>query len=260
MRFRHLTPSSRIRITPYSELIDAQGATSFTSYNNTLLATSFKSVNEVYWHLRRHVQLWDVSCEKQVEIVGVDAARLVQLMTPRDLSRAEVGQCLYVPLVDDSGGLINDPIVLKLAEDRFWLSISDSDVLLWAKGLAIGFSLDVLVFEPDVCPLAVQGPKAETLMALLFGDGVSELKHFQFSFFEFKGYPLLIARSGWRKQGGFEIYLDNIELAGILWESLWQCGEPLEVQAGCPNLIERLEGGLLYYGSDFNNRDNPLEC
>jgi dimethylsulfoniopropionate demethylase len=207
-----LSVSHRTRRTPFSDRVEAAGVKAYTVYNHMLLPTVFRSVEEDYRHLKTHVQVWDVGCERQVEIAGPDAARLVQMMTPRDLGKAVVGQCLYAPLVDEAGGLVNDPVALKLAEDRFWLSIADSDVLLWAKGLALGGKLDVTVTEPDVWPLAVQGPKADTLMARLFGDSVREIGFFRFRRLPFQKHEMVVARSGWSKQGGFEIYLDRAEL------------------------------------------------
>ncbi len=255
-----LAVSRRTRRTPFTERVEAQGVKGYTVYNHMLLPTAFRSMEEDYWHLCRYVQIWDVACERQVELRGPDAARLAQMMTPRDLSRAAVGQCLYAPLVDETASMINDPVLLKLAEDRFWLSIADSDVLLWAKGLAYGLGLDVVVDEPDIFPLAVQGPKADDLMAVLFGDTVRRIRFFRFARLPFKGRELVVARSGWSKQGGFEIYLDDAALGGDLWDALWQAGAPLGVGAGCPNLIERVEGGLLSYGNDMTRDNNPLEC
>ena len=255
-----LTINPRTRSTPYTPRVEAAGVKAYTVYNHTLLATAFRSLEEDYHHLKRHVQLWDVSCERQVEIRGPDAARLVQLMTPRDLSRASVGRCLYAPLVDEAGGMVNDPVVLKLAEDRFWLSLADSDVGLWAGGLAFGLGLEVTVEEPDVAPLAVQGPKSDELMARVFGEPVRNIKFFRFETLPFRGHPLVVARSGWSKQGGFEIYLDEPSLGLELWDALWEAGQDLEVGPGSPNLIERIEGGLLSYGSDMTRSNNPFEC
>lgn len=255
-----LTVSRRVHGSLYSPRVAAQGVKSYTVYNHTLLPTAFRSLVDDYWHLKRHVQLWDVSCERQVEVRGPDAARLVQLMTPRDLTRATVGQCFYAPLVDEAGGMINDPVVLKFADDRFWLSTSDSDVVLWAKGLAFGLGLEVSVEQPDVWPLAVQGPKADDLMAAVFGDEVRAIRFFRFATLPFRGHDLVVARSGFSKQGGFEIFVDRAELGLPLWDTLWDAGQALEVRAGGPNLIERIEGGLLSYGNDMTRADTPLEC
>lgn len=250
----------RIRSTPYTPRVEAVGVKSYSVYNHTLLATEFRSYAEDYRHLKRHVQLWDVAGERQVEVRGPDAARLVQMATPRDISRATPGRCLYAPLVDETGGMINDPVVLKLGEDRFWLSIADSDVRLWLRGLAFGLRLDVEVEELDVAPLAIQGPRSEELAARVFGEAVRAIRFFRFETLSFRGHPLIVARSGWSKQGGFEIYLDEPSLGLELWDTLWAAGEDLQVGPGCPNAIERIEGGLLSYGRDMTYRNNPFEC
>ncbi|MEM7029391.1 MAG: dimethylsulfoniopropionate demethylase, partial [Chloroflexota bacterium] len=205
-----LTVSRRQRSTPYTPRIEALGVSAYSVVNRTILPKGFtRSVEEDYWHLRTHVQLWDVSCQRQIEIQGPDAARLVQLMTPRDLRQAKVGQCLYAPLVDAAGGLVNDPIILKHAPDRYWLSIADSDVGLWAKGLAQGYGFQATIKELDVSPLAVQGPKSDDLMSQVFGEVVRSIRFFRFKKLDFQGHALVVARSGYSKQGGFEIYLDD---------------------------------------------------
>ncbi|WP_419902905.1 dimethylsulfoniopropionate demethylase [Kiloniella sp.] len=255
-----LSRSRRLRQTPYSDRVEACGAKAYTVYNHMLLATVFRSLEEDYQHLCENVQIWDVSCERQVEITGPDAAALTQLMTCRDLSKAKYGQCFYAPLVDENGGMVNDPIILKLAEDRYWLSIADSDVLLWAKGLASGRGMDVKVFEPDVFPLAVQGPMAEEVMAKVFGEKVRDIKFFRFAELFYQNHRMVVARSGWSRQGGFEIYLDNSALALDLWDRIWDVGKDYNIFAGCPNGIERVEGGLLSYGNDMSSENTPYEC
>ncbi|MGI9510111.1 MAG: dimethylsulfoniopropionate demethylase [Geminicoccaceae bacterium] len=255
-----LNMSRRIRRTPYTDRVEAAGVRGFSVVNHMLLPKAFsRSVEDDYWHLRKCVQIWDVSCQRQVQIEGRDAARLVQWMTPRDISKSRQGQCLYVPIVDTDGGMINDPVLLKLADDKFWLSIADSDLLLFAKGLAIGADLNVHVSEPDVSPLAVQGPKAEDVMAGLFGEEIRALGFFQFAWFEFQNTRQLIARSGYSRQGGFEIYLNDSALGAALWDAVWQAGQPYDIAPGCPNLIERVEGGLFSYGNEMTRDNNPLE-
>ncbi|MCP5082867.1 MAG: dimethylsulfoniopropionate demethylase [Alphaproteobacteria bacterium] len=256
-----LNMSSRIRWTPYADKVEEAGGCGFSVVNHTLLPKGFGApVEGEYWHLCEHARVWDVSCQRQVEISGPDAEQLVQWMTPRDVSNAKIGQCFYVPLADERARMLNDPVLLKLANDRFWLSIADSDVLLWAKGLALGARMDVHVHEPDVSPLAVQGPKAEDVVATLFGDAIRKIKFFRFGYVEFQGTTQLIARSGFSKQGGFEIYLNLSALGPALWDSVMEAGQAFIIRAGCPNLIERIEGGLLSFGNEMNSDNNPLEC
>ena len=243
--------SRRLRSTPYTDRIESHGVSGYTVYNHMLLPVSFKSVEADYEHLKKFVQVWDVAAERQVEISGKDSSKLVQLMTCRDLSKSRVGKCYYAPLIDDGGFLVNDPIINKLAEDKWWLSIADSDVIFFAKGLAAGHKFDVKIHEPNVNILAIQGPLSDDLMAKLFGDEIRELKFFNNYF---------IARSGWSKQGGFEVYVEDNKAGQDLYDYLFEYGKEFNVRAGCPNLIERIESALLSYGNDFDNRDNPFEA
>ena len=255
-----LSPSRRLRRTPFSDGVEAAGVKAYTIYNHMLLPTVFRSVQEDYHHLKSAVQIWDVSCERQVELRGPDAGRLMQMLTPRDLRKMQVGQCFYVPIVDETGGMLNDPVAVKVTEDCWWISIADSDLLYWVKAIAHGWRLDVLVDEPDISPLGIQGPKAEELMARVFGDSIKGVGFFRFGWFEFQGRDLLIARSGYSKQGGFEIYVEGSDIGMPLWNALMEAGKDLDVHAGCPNLIERIEGGLLSYGNDMTDDNTPHEC
>lgn len=252
--------SRRLRRTPFSDGVEAAGVKGYTVYNHMLLPTMFRSVEEDYRHLKEAVQVWDVACERQVELRGPDAARLMQMLTPRDLRGMLPGQCLYVPIVDETGGMLNDPVAVKLAEDRFWISIADSDLLYWVKGLVQGYRLDVLVDEPDVSPLAIQGPKSDDLMAEVFGDAVRDIRFFRFGIFTFQGRDMVIARSGYSKQGGYEIYVEGGDIGMPLWNTLMEAGEKWDARAGCPNLIERIESGLLSYGNDMTDDNTPHEC
>ena len=255
-----ISPSRRIRRTPFSDGVEAAGVKAYSVYNRMLLPSVFESPEEDYRHLKQAVQVWDVACERQVELRGPDAARLMQMLTPRDLRGMLPGQCYYVPIVDETGGMLNDPVAVKLAEDRWWISIADSDLLLWVKGVAQGFRLDVLVDEPDVSPLAIQGPLADDLAARVFGDGVRDIRFFRFGYFAFQGRDLVVARSGYSKQGGFEIYVEGGDIGMPLWNALMEAGRDLDVRAGCPNTIERIEGGLFSYGNDMTAANTPHEC
>ena len=255
-----ITPSRRVRKTPFTPGVEAAGVKGYTVYNHTLLATFFESVAADCAHLKKNVQVWDVSCERQVSIQGPDALRLMKMMSPRNMDRMAADQCYYVPIVDQNGGMLNDPVAIRIAEDHFWLSLADSDVLQWALGLSVALGLDVTIDEPDVSPLAVQGPKAEDLMVRVFGDSVRDIRFFRYKRLAFEGHDFVVARSGWSKQGGFEIYVDDSALGMPLWDTLFANGQDLDVRAGCPNNIERIESGLLSYGSDMRQENTPYEC
>ena len=260
MKSFSIAKSRRLRSTPYTSRIEEQGVTAYTIYNHMLLPAAFGSVEDSYHHLKKHVQIWDVAAERQVEISGKDSAKLVQLMTCRDLSKSKDGRCYYCPIIDDNAGLINDPVVLRINENKWWISIADTDVILFAKGLAIGNKFDVKVIEPNVDIMAIQGPKSFKLMEKVFGDKITNLKFFGFDYFDFGGQKHLIAQSGWSKQGGYEVYVQNTEAGLKLYDYLFEIGKEFNVKPGCPNLIERIESGLLSHGNDMDNGDNPYEC
>ena len=255
-----LAISPWMRATPWTARVEAAGVAAYNVYNHMLLASHFGDPEGENAHLRRAVQVWDVACERQVEIRGPDAAHLVQNMTPRDLSKAEVDQCFYVPLVDADGGMVNDPVAVKLADDRYWLSVANSDALLYAKGMAQGMGVDVEVFEPEVDILAIQGPKSYDLATRVFGEDVRDIRFFRGGWFDYGGRSLFVARSGYSKQGGFEVYVEGRDLALPLWDALFEAGADLDVRVGCPNQIDRIEAGMLSYGTDMTMENDPFEC
>tara|TARA_B000000565_G_scaffold1297_1_gene1152 strand:- start:186 stop:1292 length:1107 start_codon:yes stop_codon:yes gene_type:complete len=260
MKNFYISKSRRVRSTPFTKKIEEQGVKSYTVYNHMLLPTSFSNVDEEYLHLKKDVQLWDVSVQREIEISGKDAHQLVQLMTCRDLSKSKVGSCYYVPLIDSNGGMVNDPLIYKL-EDNIWrVCIADSDVLLYAKGIAAGKKLNVKIFEANIDTLAVQGPKSFKLMEDVFGKEISELKFFKYNFFKFKNNKFLISRSGFSKQGGYEIHVENAKAGLELYDYFFEVGKKYNIKPGAPNHAERIEGGLLSYGNDMLISDNPFEC
>ncbi len=260
MKNFYLSKSRRVRSTPFTKKIEEQGVKSYTVYNHMLLPTSFSNVDEEYLHLKKDVQIWDVSVQREIEISGKDAHQLVQLMTCRDLSKSKVGSCYYVPLIDSNGGMVNDPLIYKL-EDNIWrVCIADSDVLLYAKGIAAGKKLNVKIFEANIDTLAVQGPKSFKLMEDVFGKEISELKFFKYNFFKFKNNKFLISRSGFSKQGGYEIHVENAKAGLELYDYFFEVGKKYNIKPGAPNHAERIEGGLLSYGNDMLISDNPFEC
>lgn len=254
-----LSHSPRIRRSPFHDATVAAGAAAFSVYNRMLMPTSYGDPAAEYRRLTEGVALWDVACERQVEITGPDAARLVQVLVPRRIGRLEMGMGWYAPICDHRGVLINDPILLRLGPDRFWFSIADSELRLWARAVAAERGLDVEVTEPDVSPLAVQGPKAEDVVATLFDDSIRALGHFRFREMELDGIPLVVARSGWSHQGGFELYLRDGSRGTELWDKVRTAGEPFGIGPGAPNPAERIESGLLSWGGDTDDETNPFE-
>ena len=255
-----ITRSRRLRGTPFTSRLEKHGVKSFTVYNHMLLPTTFSSPEEEYNHLKEHVQIWDVSVQREIEITGNNSSELVQLMTCRNLSNSKIGSCYYAPLVDSDGGLINDPLIYKLEENRWRVCIADSDVLLFAKGIASAKKFNVNVFEAKIDTLAIQGPKSIKIMEKVFGKEINNLKFFRFDYFSFNNKKYLISRSGYSKQGGFEIHTDNPEGALELYDYFFDIGNEFNLKPGAPNHPERIEGGLLSYGSDMDIFDNPFEC
>jgi len=251
---------SRIRKSPFYESTVAAGARSFTIYNKMYMPTGYGDPAAEYQRLTEGVAIWDVSVERQVEIAGPGAASLTQYLSARDLTTLKVNRARYAPLCDHDGRLINDPVILRVADDRFWLSIADSDVLLWARAIAGERGANVQVFEPDVSPLAIQGPKAVDLGRDLFGDVADGLGFFHHAPVELDGIPLVLCRSGWSKQGGFELFLTDGSQGNRLWDLVWAAGEKYGIGPGTPNLSERIESGLLSFGSDHDWDATPYDC
>ncbi len=249
----------RFRRSPFYRSTIAEGAESFLPYNRMLVPRGYGDREAEYWRLINGVSMWDVAVQRQVQLKGPDAARLAQVLSTRDLSAQKVNQGKYVAICDHRGTLINDPIALKIDEDCYWLSIGDSDIWFWARCVAGERGFDVEVSEPDVSPLAVQGPKADDVVAALVGDWVRDLKFFWFGDAEIEGIPLKIARSGWSKQGGFELYLMDGTKGDRLWQLVKEAGAPFDIGPGYPNPSERTESGMLNWGIDTDEETNPFE-
>lgn len=251
-----------IRKSAYFDATVRDGVKSFSVYNHMYIPAHFGDPDREYDRLLNGVAMWDVAAQRQVELAGPDADRLAQYLTPRDLSKTKIGQGRYVPLCDHDGWLINDPVLLKLAEDRYWLSVADSDIHLWAAAIGREKGWDVAVSEPDVSPMAIQGPKAVEVAAVLFGDRVRDFRYFGFEETDLDGIPMVLARSGWSKQGGFELYLRDYARGTELWDKVKAAGAPFDIGPGAPNDIERLESGLISYGADIRwqtHRATPFE-
>lgn len=246
-----------IRKSVYFDATVADGVKSFSVYNHMLIPAHFGDPAGEYDRLIDKVAMWDVAAQRQVEIAGPDAGRLIQYLTTRDMTKTKIGQGRYVPICDHAGRLINDPVLLMHAQNHYWLSIADSDIELWASAIAAERGWDVQIFEPDVSPLAIQGPNAEAVAVDLFGSWIRELKYFGFRQTELQGIPLILARSGWSKQGGFELYLQDGSRGTELWNIVKAAGKDHDIGPGAPNDLERLENGLVSYGADGRLQTNP---
>ncbi len=250
---------TQIRKSPFFDATVRWGAQGFSVYNHMYIPRDFGNPEQNFWTLVNDAILCDVAVERQVEITGPDAARFVQMLTPRDLSKMAVGQCKYVLITNAEGGILNDPILLRLAENHFWISLADSDILLWAQGVAVHSGLDVIIEEPDVSPLQLQGPKSGLIMQALFGDSILDLKYYWHRELELDGIPLLVSRTGWSSELGYEIYLRDAAHGDALWERIMVAGMEFGLKPGHTSSIRRIEGGMLSYHADADIRTNPYE-
>ena len=250
---------TQIRKSPFFDATVKWGAKDFSVYNHMYIPRDFGDPEQNFWNLINDAILCDVAVERQVQIQGPDAGKFVQMMTPRDLSNMKVGQCKYVILVNQNGGVLNDPILLKVTEDKYWFSLADSDILFWAQGLAANSNYDVEITEPDVSPLQLQGPKSREIMIKIFGEQITDLKYYWFKEFRFNNTDLIISRTGWSSELGYEIFLTNSEVGNELYEHIMKIGEPMGLKPGHTSTIRRIEGGMLSYHADMTINTNPLE-
>jgi len=250
---------TQIRKSPFFDATVNWGAKDFSVYNHMYIPRDFGNPEQNFWNLINDAILCDVAVERQVQVKGPDASKFVQMMTPRDLSNMKVGQCKYVILVNQNGGVLNDPILLKVSEDKYWFSLADSDILFWAQGLAANTNYNVEITEPDVSPLQLQGPKSRDIMIKIFGEGISGLKYYWFKQFTFNHTELIISRTGWSSELGYEIFLTDSKVGNELYEHIMKIGEPMGLKPGHTSTIRRIEGGMLSYHADMTINTNPLE-
>ena len=250
---------TQIRKSPFFDATVRWGAQGFSVYNHMYIPRDFGDPEQNFWNLLNDAILCDVAVERQVQIKGPDASKFVQMMSPRDLSNMQVGQCKYVILTNQFGGVLNDPVLLRVKEDCYWFSLADSDVLFWALGLASNGDYDVEITEPDVSPLQLQGPKSRDIMIKLFGDEIKDLKYYWFKNLKLGDINLLVSRTGWSSELGYEIFLLNTEEGDEVYETIMQVGKDIGLHAGHTSTIRRIEGGMLSYHSDMNIDTNLLE-
>lgn len=251
----------RIRKSPFFEETIKYGATNFTTYNRMTMPVGYTTPEQEYQSLINDVTLWDVAAERQIEIIGEDAAKFVQYMTPRNLSTFKDGFCRYAFMTDENGGIINDPLILKFSENKFWLSIADSDAILWCKGVALSGKFNVRISEPEACPLSLQGPRSKELIRKATNDdpAIMGLKYYQFIETNLFGLDIVIARSGWSNQFGYEIYITKEVDGPALWNALMEAGKEFKIVPSCPNQIDRIEAGMISHQGDTSLAENPLE-
>lgn len=251
---------TRIRKSPYFYASRRHGVKVYSFYNHMYHPRHYGDPVEEYWQLVNGVTLWDVGVERQVEITGPDAFKLANLLVPRDLNKCAVGQCKYVFITAPDGGIINDPILLRLEENHFWISVADSDVLLWAMGVAYNSGLDVEIGEPDVGPLQIQGPKSREVLVELFGEDALEIPYYHLREYELDGLDVVVSRTGYTAELGFEIYLKNARPNGEkLWNIVLEAGKPHGLTVIGPCHIKRIEAGILAHGADTWYDTNPFE-
>ena len=250
---------TQIRKSPYFDATVRWGATGFSVYNHMYIPRDFGDPEQNFWNLIEKSILCDVAVERQVEITGPDAYKFTQLLTPRDLSNISIGQCKYVLITNNEGGILNDPVLLRLAENHFWLSLADSDVLLWAQGVAVNSGLNVNISEPDVSPLQLQGPTSKDIMVKLFGESIKDLKYYWFKEFDLDGIPLIVSRTGWSSEFGYELFLRDGSKGNDLYEKIMNAGKEHGLQPGHTSSIRRIEGGMLSYHADADIHTNPFE-
>ena len=250
---------TQIRKSPYFDATVRWGAQGFSVYNHMYIPRDFGKPEQNFWNLVNEAILCDVAVERQVEITGPDAAKFTQMLTCRDLSKMAVGQCKYILITNANGGLLNDPILLRLAENHFWISLADSDILLWAQGVAINSGLDVTIGEPDVSPLQLQGPQSGKIMTALFGEDIMDLRYYWLREVELNGIPLIVSRTGWSSELGYELYLRDGSKGDLLWETIMAVGLEFGLKPGHTSSIRRIEGGMLSYHADADMSTNPYE-
>jgi aminomethyltransferase len=250
--------ASWYRRSPYWQRTVEAGCTSWDLYNHMLIPTLYDDDEVEYRHLLEHVTVWDVAVERQLEVTGPDAARFAQLLTCRDVSRCAVLQCKYAPIIAPTGGIVNDPILLRLGENHFWFSLADSDALLYALGVQAFAGLDVTIREPDVSPLQVQGPKSTDVIRDLFGPEVSGLRYYWCWEGDLDGIQVVVSRTGWTGEVGYEIYLRDGSRGIELWDRVMAAGEPYRIRPIAPSDQRRLEAGIFNFGNDMTVEDTPF--
>ena len=255
--FMMLNP--RVHRSPFFESACKAGASVLSVYNHMFIPQGYEDAETEYWNIINGVAIWDVGVEQPVEITGPDAFKFTDLLTPRDLSKCKNWQCKYVVLTTPEGGIVNDPVLSRLGDNHFWLAPADSDVLLWVKGVAVNAGMNVNIRLADVWPIQVQGPKSKPVMEALFGQKVMDLPYYYCLEAKLDGIPVVVARTGWTGEIGYEIYLRDGSRGADLWGRVMEAGKQYGIRATGPSHIRRIEAGILNYQIDMTLDTNPFE-
>ena len=218
------------RRSPFFEATLRAGCSAYDVYQHMYHPNTYGDPVEEYWALVNDVTLWDVSVERIVEITGPDASAFTNLLTCRDLTTCAVKQGKYMLVTAPDGGIVNDPVLLRVEENRWWLALADSDAGLYAMGVAVNSGMDVQVGHPEVYPVQVQGPKAKDTMRDLFGDWILDMKYYWCDEADLDGIPVVISRTGWTAVVGYEIYLRDPSRGDDLWERILDAGKPYDIR------------------------------
>ena len=257
MKAHGLNP--RIRKSPFFEATIASGATEFHPYNGMWMPVGYDTPVNEYWNTIERAGLWDVAVQRVVEFSGPDALAFMELLTPRSVAKVEVGQCRYIFLCNQDGGLLNDPVMLRIAEDKFWICCADGDIYMWAKGIAVFAGMDIQITTPHAYPMQIQGPASPKIVSTLFGEDVLDLGYYRWMWVEMDGRDFILSRTGFSSEVGFELFLLGYDGGTETWNKILEAGAPYGLSPGSPNRIRRIEGGVLDYGSDMTINETPFD-
>ena len=258
--------STRVRKSPYWHLSINEGCWRATVYNRIYHPRGYVKPEDggamvEYDALVNHVTMWNVAVERQIQVKGPDAESFVDYVITRDATRIKDMHAKYVILCNEAGGVLNDPVLLRLNRNEFWFSLADSDLMLWLQGVNVGKKFDVEINEIDVAPVQIQGPKSEALMVDLLGKGISDVPVYGLMDGEIDGCKVIISQSGFSGEKGYEIYLIDATLhAEKLWNAVKAAGKSHNLMVIAPAHHRRIAAGILSWGQDADFETSPFQC
>lgn len=258
--------STRVRKSPYWHLSHEAGCWRATVYNRVYHPRGYVRPEDggamaEYDALVNHVTMWNVAVERQIQVKGPDAEAFVNYVITRDATRISPMMAKYVILCNAAGGILNDPVLLRIAKDEFWFSLSDSDIEMWLGGVNLGLGFDVTIGEIDVCPVQIQGPKSEALMVDLFGESVRNIPFYGLAEGQVAGHDVIISQTGFTGEKGYEIYLRDASLhAEAMWSAVLEAGKSHQLKVIAPAHHRRIAAGILSWGQDMDQEVSPFQC